>query len=660
MIKKKLTERILCVGLSALMVAGMILSLPAKASAKNGSAGSKDLQVDYHTKTDIAKYIKSHPTDAAYKINYDVEPGISSPYSLGKVSDENLKGTLALFNTYRYIAGIPADVTLNSDYTELTQAAAVVMAANNKMSHYPTQPGDMSDEMYKKGYTGAGSSNIGWNYRSLGDALAYGWMSDDDDGNIGRVGHRRWVLNPSMKQTGFGYAGVYSAMYAFDGVFPDEETHKRVAWPAQNTPVGYFPYNDPWTLSMAEEVLSATVTLTCVNTGEKWVFSGEPDCKKKDNTGYFNINNDYYGQQGCIIFRPEGGVNVTKDYSYNVSVSCKLVEYGKITTQGNGWTSTTTGKVGEKEVTINYTVDFFDIDEYANKQDPSDLTDEQKAQIKAFVERCYLVFLGRAGEADGINDWTQKLINGEKTGADVARGFAMSAEFKNKNLKDDEFLKIMYSGFFDREPDEGGYNGWMNKLSEGYTKEYVVAGFANSTEFVNLCARYGINPGRLEVTEEKIVKENKDQQQKNDSTKLKVDSSNVDETQLSEYVERLYTKILKRPSDADGVEDWKNTIMAGKDSKGKEYDAATVASEGFFMSKEYANQNTDNKQFVADAYAAFFDRDPRGTDDEVNYNNWVTKLDNNEITRQQMIEQGFGHSKEFKNLLTKYGFVILE
>ncbi|MBR5066757.1 MAG: DUF4214 domain-containing protein [Lachnospiraceae bacterium] len=276
--------------------------------------------------------------------------------------------------------------------------------------------------------------------------------------------------------------------------------------------------------------------------------------------------------------------------------------------------------------------------------------------VKAFVERLYLTVLGRDGEVKGINDWTNDLISRQKNGADVAGGFAMSREFKNRNLSNDEFLKVLYKGFFDREPDTGGYNGWISKLNSGTSREEVIAGFVNSTEFKNLCSRYGINPGELKVT----PSPKPTPQPSNGLKPLNVDTSNVDEDQLTAFVQRLYLKALGRTGEASGVDYWKGCILNGKDSEGREYDIRTVISKGFFLSKEYANKNTSNEQFTADCYAAFFDRDPRGTEDEVNYNNWVQQLNNGSLTRQQMIEHGFGDSPEFKNLIKSYGFIILE
>ena len=46
--------------------------------------------------------------------------------------------------------------------------------------------------------------------------------------------------------------------------------------------------------------------------------------------------------------------------------------------------------------------------------------------------------------------------------------------------------------FFGREADTGGYNNWMNKLSSGTSRDTVLMGFANSKEFANIMAKYGI------------------------------------------------------------------------------------------------------------------------------------------------------------------------
>ena len=666
--RKESSARLVCFIVSFLVIVSFAFNLPINVSASNGDKGSSDLQIDYHTKTEIAEYIKSHPTEDAFKLSYDVEPSTSSPYSLGKVSDSSLNGTLALLNTYRYIAGIPYNVTLNDEYVKYTQSAAVVNAANGNMTHYPTQPSGMSDEMFNDGYKGASSSNIASGFGSLGAALKSGWMSDADSSNIGRVGHRRWVLNPTMAQTGFGYAGRHSAMYSFDRTNTDAADYKRVAWPAQNTPIGYFPSGDPWTLSVGDTVDKATLTLTCVNTGQKWVFSGEADCNKSDDTGYFNINNGGYGQAGCIVFRPKGGVTVEKNYSYTVSITgTKTIEDWIWTKEGNTYHGTR-GKVGEETFSINYTVDFFDIEDYSNQslennennnnQQDNEITDEQKEMVRAFVERFYTRLLARNGEADGIAYWTNKLVTKENTAVQVAEGFVKSEEFVNQNNSDEEFVKRMYLTFFDREGEPDGMTYWMDKLSKGESREAVFAGFANSEEFAKLCKKFGIEQGHKDV-EINHQNENKPQNPSNNTDYgpgIKVDASGVDPAKLDEYVERLYTQILGRPGEPDGMKYWRETIINGHDEGGKPYDAATAARIGFIESNEYKGKNKSTEEFITDLYHTFLNREPEP--DGLTY--WVDKIEKEGYTKQQVIDIGFGCSEEFKGILKSYGFKIIE
>lgn len=46
-----------------------------------------------------------------------------------------------------------------------------------------------------------------------------------------------------------------------------------------------------------------------------------------------------------------------------------------------------------------------------------------------------------------------------------------------------------------READEGGKNGWVYWLSQGWTREQVFEQFVISAEFTGICADYGIVRG---------------------------------------------------------------------------------------------------------------------------------------------------------------------
>lgn len=138
--------------------------------------------------------------------------------------------------------------------------------------------------------------------------------------------------------------------------------------------------------------------------------------------------------------------------------------------------------------------------EYAADDEPK-VTAAQYVDIKDFVKRFYEVALGRAAsdipEAD-INFHAERLAAGKADGKDMAVAFIMGGEFENRNLSNDEFSKVMYRTFMDRERADGEA-GWVDALDDGYTRKFVLSRFVNSPEFAAICDHYGIAPGNLEV-----------------------------------------------------------------------------------------------------------------------------------------------------------------
>ncbi|MEI7615929.1 MAG: DUF4214 domain-containing protein, partial [Actinomycetota bacterium] len=130
---------------------------------------------------------------------------------------------------------------------------------------------------------------------------------------------------------------------------------------------------------------------------------------------------------------------------------------------------------------------------------PSVAYADQTTDVTSFVTRLYLTCLNRGPDPDGLANWVNNLISGTVTGGQAAYGFVFSEELKNKNLNNDQFLVIMYKAFFDRSADAGGYNNWMGLLNGGSSREFVFSNFVNSTEFANICTKYGIQAGTLTV-----------------------------------------------------------------------------------------------------------------------------------------------------------------
>ncbi len=117
---------------------------------------------------------------------------------------------------------------------------------------------------------------------------------------------------------------------------------------------------------------------------------------------------------------------------------------------------------------------------------------DQNENVTAFVSRMYTKALKRNYDVTGLNNHTGRILQKTHTPAQIAKLFFFSAELKNKNLSDEEFVTRLYNALFDRNPDATGKANWLTKMKNGYTREKVFDGFAASAEFKNLVASFGL------------------------------------------------------------------------------------------------------------------------------------------------------------------------
>lgn len=120
------------------------------------------------------------------------------------------------------------------------------------------------------------------------------------------------------------------------------------------------------------------------------------------------------------------------------------------------------------------------------------------AGIEAFVNSLYSDCLGRSADPTGFNDWCNKLATGQITGKQAAYGFFFSPEFQAKanSWTDTELINAYYKVFLNRSADPTGAAYWANQIA-GTTNDISIlfTGFADSTEFANKCASYGVTVG---------------------------------------------------------------------------------------------------------------------------------------------------------------------
>jgi len=310
----------------------MSLVSPSLAFAGDISTNVQE-KVSKRTEQELfAKWMMYLPIDIDRNHMFEVKPSYSAPYKAGKLKQNVLQDGLNATNFARYLAGLPDDVTLDYPLVEQQQAGAIINSKITGLSHYPSKPSDMSDAFYELAATSAKSSNLSGGRSSLYETIFFGFMSDNGHNNLDAVGHRRWIINPQMKKTMFGYAdnpsstyGTYFSMSAFDKDRNiNEVEYDYIAWPS----AGIFPSemllpSDPWSVSLNTSVYDKSntsdikVTLTREKDNKVWKLSA----KNRNYDGdFFNINLYYYGIDFAIIFRPGNIKRYEADDVFHVKI----------------------------------------------------------------------------------------------------------------------------------------------------------------------------------------------------------------------------------------------------------------------------------------------------------------------------------------------------
>ncbi|MBN1241231.1 MAG: CAP domain-containing protein [Spirochaetales bacterium] len=240
------------------------------------------------------------------------KPSLSPPYAPGRLRPEYVADGLAVLNFARWLAGLPADVEIDPRLAVQAQHGAVLLHRIGCLCHTPSRPSDMPKAFYAIGYASTSTSNIHASFgatTSLEQAVL-GFLDDSDPSNIDKVGHRRWILNPAMRYTAFGYAGdeesSFITLQAFDQTRKDVFI-PFVAWPAEGMfPISFFGADQAWSVSLDPRAFDArrsnpSVALTSIGDGRVWKFPGTGGASY-----HFSTDRTGYGQPFCLVFRPDG------------------------------------------------------------------------------------------------------------------------------------------------------------------------------------------------------------------------------------------------------------------------------------------------------------------------------------------------------------------
>lgn len=170
----------------------------------------------------------------------------------GLTSSVTNQGPLSALNYVRSLAGL-APVTFSPSMNSNAQRAALIMAANNALSHSPSSSWKCWSST---GASTAGKSNLALAYPSLRAGQIIDLYMDDKGTSNVAVGHRRWILNPFSTVMGSGTTDTANALQVIGPTNSYRPNPPYVGWPS----AGYFPNaiepSGRWSLSAGSKSVS--------------------------------------------------------------------------------------------------------------------------------------------------------------------------------------------------------------------------------------------------------------------------------------------------------------------------------------------------------------------------------------------------------------------
>lgn len=152
---------------------------------------------------------KSYNNTTFIQLNYNLsteslfadEPDVQA-CDEGAITDLAKQRGVMYINFIRALIGLPPVMyDYNSD--DMVQKAALIMAANSDLSHYPPEDWHCYTEA---GADGAEISNLGIDLRNqeINATPEFFMGLYADDWKVNSLGHRRWVLDPFLKEVAIG------------------------------------------------------------------------------------------------------------------------------------------------------------------------------------------------------------------------------------------------------------------------------------------------------------------------------------------------------------------------------------------------------------------------------------------------------------------------
>ena len=205
-----------------------------------------------------------------------------------------------------------------------------------------------------------------------------------------------------------------------------------------------------------------------------------------------------------------------------------------------------------------------------------------------YVDQLYNGLLGRPADQGGKLHFVDELYTKGVSAGTVAQEILGSAEFRGRQLNNEQYVRALYLGLLGREADAAGLADYLSFMECGQSRAWVYQRFLASAEFKDRCENhFNMYVGEY-PTGEKSANPN---------------PTSVHTSEAAAYVEGLYVAFLGRSADEAGKQHWLNMLSLKKlNAAGV---AAAIASSAEFNSKSYTNS-----EFIARCYQGLLGRNP--------------------------------------------------
>ncbi len=229
---------------------------------------------------------------------------LAKPLNPASVPLEAQVAALTRLRQYRWLCGLAYDVGIDPTYTDEAQEGSRVLAAIGRLDHAPQKPPGWDDAPFGKAFNACSHGNLAMGAGSLSGAMDM-WMNDSDASNIDRLGHRRWLLNPTMETCGLGMTGKFQVIWAHDNKRADPTSQQWQAYPpAGYVPITHFNERFAWHVSLNPANYQTdlkSVTFQIFPLDSRFVRNGAAYVLNYDNS-----NNDGFGAySNARIIRPD-------------------------------------------------------------------------------------------------------------------------------------------------------------------------------------------------------------------------------------------------------------------------------------------------------------------------------------------------------------------